>query len=294
MKKIFWMKHLSVFLVCASLLSVSSTKVLLAQTNSAYDQYMQLGYTATARRNYPSAFSYFNQALQARPGDKYASTAANNVKSYIQRGRRTSLAFVSGIGRPGRRISAASRTGSCVKKGLRPIALLPETDPQLTTTDRPTFLIYVPQNSAQALEFVLQQDDTSDQPLYKTTLKPSTQPGIVSVSFPPNANIPSLETGKEYSWSFSIICDAQNRDKDFAVAGVIKRVQPDPSLSMQLQTAQPRERASLYATFGFWQDTVATLADLRRSYPRDSAIEADWEDLLKSVGLQEITQAPLL
>jgi Domain of Unknown Function (DUF928) len=294
MKQIFPMKYLSVFLVLASSLSLNSTKVLLAQTKSAYDQYMQLGYTATAQRNYPSAFSYFKQALQARPGDKYANAAVNNVKNYVQRGRRASLAFVSNVGRPGRRISAASRSGSCVPKGQRPIALVPETDPQLTTAGHPTFFIYVPQNSAQALEFILQQDNTGDRPLYKTTLKPNKTAGVVSVSFPSNSNLSSLETDKEYPWSFSVVCDTENRDKDLVVESSIKRIQPDSSLSIQLQKLQPRERASLYATFGFWPDTLTIMADLRRSRPNDSAIKTDWEDLLKSVGLEKITQAPLL
>ncbi|GAX45133.1 hypothetical protein NIES4075_61540 [Tolypothrix sp. NIES-4075] len=291
MKKIFSMRYLSVFLALA--LSVSFSKVLLAQTQSAYDQYMQLGYAATAQRNYSGAFNYFKQALQQRPGDKYANTAINNIQGYIKNRRQATLSFVSSIGRPGRRESAASRSASCLETGLPPTPLTPKTDPQLTTAAYPSFFVYVPQNSAQALEFVL-QDNTSNQELYKTTLKPSKQSGVVRVSFPNNANLPSLQNSKEYAWSFSVVCDTENRDKDIEVTGLIQRIQTDPNLAIQLQKAQPRERAALYATSGIWQDTLTTVADLRRTNPNDLGVKTDWEDLLKSVGLEQIAKAPLL
>lgn len=293
MKKIFLMRYLSVFLIFASLLSIILPKVLLAQTNSAYDQNMQLGYAATAQRNYPSALNYFKKALKEHPGDRYASTAVNNVQSYLQNRRQASLVFVSNIGQPGRRESAASRGSSCVDKGEPLTPLTPAKNPQLTTVAHPTFFIYVPQNSAQALEFAL-QDNTSHQELYKTTIKPSKQAGVVSVSFPANSNAPSLENGKEYTWSFSVVCDPQNRDQDLEVTGSIERIQTDPNLVIQLQKAQPRERAALYATSGIWQDTLTSIAEIRRSHPNDPSVKMDWEDLLKSVGLEKISQAPLL
>jgi Tfp pilus assembly protein PilE len=291
MKKIFSMRYLSVFLAIA--LSVSFSKSLLAQTQSAYNQYMQLGYAATAQRNYPSAFNYFKRALQQRPGDKYANIAVNNIQSYIKNRRQASLSFVSSIGRPGRRESAASRAGSCVEIGQLPTPVTPKTDLQLTTVAYPSFFVYVPQNSAQAFEFVL-LDNTSNEELYKTTLKSTKESGIVRVSFPANTNLPSLQNGKEYDWSFSIVCDTQSRDKDMELTGSIQRIQTDPNLAIQLQKAQPRERAALYATSGIWQDTLTTIADLRRTSPNDLALKTDWEDLLKSVGLEKIAKAPLL
>ncbi|MBW4478756.1 MAG: DUF928 domain-containing protein [Tolypothrix brevis GSE-NOS-MK-07-07A] len=291
MKKIFSIRYLSVFLALA--LSVSFSKVSLAQTQSDYNQYMQLGYAATAQRNYSGAFNYFQQALQQRPGDKYASTAVNNIQSYLKNRRQATLGFVSSIGRPDRRSSAASRAASCVETGQTPTSVTPKTDPQLTTAAYPSFFVYVPQNSAQALEFVL-QDNTSNRELYKTTLKPNKESGIVRVNFPNNGNLPSLQNGKEYAWTFSIVCNTQSRDKDIEVTGSIQRIQADPNLAIQLQKAQPRERAALYATSGIWQDTLTTVADLRRTNPNDLAVKADWEDLLKSVGLEKIASSPLL
>ncbi|NJL10364.1 MAG: DUF928 domain-containing protein [Calothrix sp. SM1_7_51] len=97
--------------------------------------------------------------------------------------------------------------------------------------------------------------------------------------------MPALETGKEYTWVFSIVCDTGSRDKDRSIRGKIQRFEPDQNLALQLQKASPRERAVLYATAGFWEDTIKIMADLRRQRPNDSEIKTDWESLLKSVEL---------
>jgi hypothetical protein len=301
MKQIFWMKYLSAVLVFTSLMPVSSIKVAavpiyLAQAN-AYNQYMQLGYDATRQRDYPVALNYFKQARQQRPGDRYATAAVRNIEGYITRDRqaarqgRSRLAFTTPIGTPSRRVPGASR-GGC-KQGKEPLtALIPEIDPQLTTAGYPVFFFFIPQTPAQTLEFAL--TDENDEPLYNKTFKTTGEPGIVSLRLPANLTVPPLKIGKTYRWSFSIICDRQDRSGDLVVEGSIQRIEPDPNLVSELKKAKPQERAALYATAGFWQDTLATLAKLRRSRPTDSGVRTDWEELLKSVGLERIAQEPLL
>jgi|GEM_PF-675051 len=271
-------------------------QIVVAQSQSGYDQYMQLGYAATAKRLYHKALSYFQQAQQVRPGDKYADKAVTNIQHLLQRNRRNFTFIPPGVGTPGRRTSAASRSGSCIKGAQTPIAIVPEVDPQQTTTAHPTFFIYVPENSAQALEFKLSlHDDDSGQSLYTTTLKPNTTAGIVSITLPSGSDVPSLEVGKEYDWNFSVVCDPESRDKDVAVGGSVERIQPDPNLVTQLATLPPTERADLYAASGIWIDSLDTLADLRRSQPNNSDLKTDWEELLESVGLEEkIATSPLL
>jgi cytochrome c-type biogenesis protein CcmH/NrfG len=46
---------------------------------------MLAGYAATQQRDYPTALSYFQRALQLRPNNRYASQAISNVRGYIQR-----------------------------------------------------------------------------------------------------------------------------------------------------------------------------------------------------------------
>jgi tetratricopeptide (TPR) repeat protein len=48
-----------------------------------YDRYMRLGYDATQRRDYDAALTFFQQALDLRPGDYYATEAIANVTTYM-------------------------------------------------------------------------------------------------------------------------------------------------------------------------------------------------------------------
>lgn len=58
-----------------------------SEPQSAYDYYMGLGYDATEAGDYQAALDYFQQALDQRPNDTYASQAIRNVTTYIQRGQ---------------------------------------------------------------------------------------------------------------------------------------------------------------------------------------------------------------
>lgn len=310
MKQIFWMRYLSAALVFTPLMPVSSIQALPApssqtQAPSAYDQYMQQGYDATKRRNYSAALNYFKRALQARPGDKYSAAAVSNIGAHIARAPQTesqgkaSLVYIpSNIGIPNRRTPGATR-GGCTQE-IKPLtapttqmnpltALVPEMDPQLTTEGKPVFFFYIPQTSAQELELAML--DENDNLLGKNTIKPPIKPGIVSIS--PSADMLPLQVGKTYHWSFSVICDREDRSGSLVVQGSIQRITPDPNLTIELKKAKPQERATLYATAGLWQDSLATLAELRRDVPKDPEVKTDWEELLKSVGLEQFAQQPI-
>jgi hypothetical protein len=53
-------------------------------SNNLYYQYMKRGYSQTAQKDYMSALTSFEIALEERPGDSYATKAIANVKNYIQ------------------------------------------------------------------------------------------------------------------------------------------------------------------------------------------------------------------
>ncbi len=284
-------------LVCQPLAFISQTKVLaydqvvkVAQKSSNYNQYMRLGYTETRRRNYKRALGYFQQALQLRPNDQYATAAIRNVTSYQ---RRSGLIGFVPVGKPGRTQGGATR-GGCFLNTESAVPLIPASkEAQLTTAEHPTFFFYIPQTAqqVQALEFVL-RDDATTKPLYKQSFKPVGQPGIVSVTIPTDQ--PSLNTGKQYSWDFSIICDLHSRDKDGLLKGKIERLQ-DENLADQIQqTTKPLDQAIIYATAGFWENSLSIIANLRRDRPNDPEVQKYWADLLKSVNLDKVVEQPLL
>lgn len=296
MKLKLWTVVLLAGLVSLPLDIVHQTQVLatdepihIAQTPSNYDQYMQLGYRETAKRNYRRALQYFQQALQLRPDDSHAKAAIRNVSSYIETDS-SLIAFVPG--RPNRLRAAATR-GNCFLNSKDAVALIPTDNEAQTVSPHPTFFFYVPETAQplQGLEFVL-WDDENDKTLYKKTIKSVTQGGIVSINIPTDQ--PSLEPDKRYTWGFSMVCDFANRDQDLYLDGTINLVTNDNLSSQIEQTTQPLEQVVLYATAGLWENTVRILANLRRQNPEDSQINKYWVDLLTSVDLQAVAQEPLL
>ncbi|MEP0884037.1 DUF928 domain-containing protein [Trichocoleus sp. ST-U3] len=168
-------------------------------------------------------------------------------------------------------------------------ALSPVTEPGLTVAERPTFLAYVPQTTAQTAEFSL--FDQNNQGVYQTTFALTNTSGIVSFSLPPNA--PPLEIGKDYTWSFAMICDPKKRLQDQFVRGRIRRTELDSTMMNQIEKAAPKERASLYRSADVWYEAVFTLFELQRSQPNDSSMTVAWKELLNSGGLHSIATQPL-
>src|SRR5919202_1471315 len=100
---------------------------------------------------------------------------------------------------------------------LTPLLRSPINDPQLTVSARPTFLVYVPQTSAQGLELLLERDGTG---IYQTTVNLTGTPGIVTIQLP--ANAPELEMGKDYKWLVSTVCGSEETKAPF-VEGLVRR-----------------------------------------------------------------------
>lgn len=352
---------------CSIKMPADVPTMMLMQAKSSYGnytKYMLQGYNATKQRNYLAALNYFQQALQARPGDTYATIAIGNIQNYIERDRllgsksRRNILYIPpnfDFGQPGRLIPAGTRTqklpdnetviglgnnnqqssaqaveqsgaavnnssvnnrrnaykisppaalgiprrrvsagtrggGTCTSSNQPIIALAPLEDPQITTFSYPTLFFYLPQTNAQALELVIQ--DENQEVINKATFKTPAKSGIVSV-IPANST-PELKVGKTYRWFFSAVCDQKERSRDLVVQGSIVRLAPDEKLQRDLASSDMRERANIYALSGSFTDALTNVAQLRRQRPNDAELKTDWQDLLRSVNLGGIANAPLI
>ncbi|GAX40419.1 hypothetical protein NIES4075_13840 [Tolypothrix sp. NIES-4075] len=376
MKYQIWTKYISVVAIvalvlpagCSIKMPADVSTIMLVQAKSSQSNYtksMLQGYNATKQRNYLAALNYFQQALQAKPGDTYAAIAIGNIQSYIQRDRllnsksRRNILYIppnfdfgqpgrlipagtrtqklpdnetviglgnnnqqssvqaveqsgaavnnrtnagasngsrtfnppAGLGIPRRRVSAGTRgVNSCTSSNQQVIALAPLEDPEITTFSHPQLFFYVPQTNAQALELVIQ--DENQEVINKATFKTPAKSGIVSV-IPANST-PELKIGKTYRWFFSAVCDQKERSRDLVVQGSIVRLAPDEKLQRDLASSNMRERANIYALSGSFTDALTNLWQLRRQRPNDAELKTDWQDLLRSVNLGGIADAPLI
>lgn len=169
-------------------------------------------------------------------------------------------------------------------------ALIPVSHEALTVAKHPTFLVYMPQTSAKQVFFSLQDENQNN--VYEATLPTTGEGGVMSIKLP--ADTPELEIGKRYKWYFTVMCGNALRPDSPIVEGEIRRVEAGTATSSQINRVSALERAALYGKNGIWQDTVVTLADLRRAQPTDPNLTATWEQLLDSVGLEAIAKEPLL
>lgn len=184
----------------------------------------------------------------------------------------------------------ASRGNSCSVGENYPqkemISLTPHSQRGLTLASHPTLMVYIPQTSVTKVFLSLKEID--GQTNYQTIIPIKGEPGIVRVTLPQEAA--GLEVGKNYQWSIVGMCNDQLRPDSPLVQGQIKRIEADAHLREQLNNATLLERAVLYGQAGIWYETIATLAQLRLENPSDRELLANWEELLTSVGLANITK----
>lgn len=193
--------------------------------------------------------------------------------------------------KPERTVGGASRGQPCplnsIQQDLPFTPLLPTDSPSLTMESHPTLLVYIPETSATTA--LLSVRDANEDYDYQTEVSISDSPGIFSLSLPNDA--PGLTINHEYQWSLILMCDSKLRPDSPVVKGDVMRVASDSYLTDKLAQADLLESASLYGTAGLWYDAVSSLAKLKCMNPKDQSITSSWEELLDSVGLNNVAKA---
>ncbi len=189
-------------------------------------------------------------------------------------------------------VGGGSRGDTCAigksnKKNGAIVKVLPKSNIGLTTQQRPSIMVYVPESSAQTAFFSMQDEDFNH--YYQTTLQLPQKAGVMEIKIPDEA--PALATGKNYQYSLAMICGVELEPDDPLISGWIQRVQPKGNLVNQKASV---ELASRLASNGIWLDAVSTLAELRKSEPNNQSFINSWQQLLNSAGLSEIAQEPIV
>ena len=199
-------------------------------------------------------------------------------------------------GRPTKRKGMGSRN-DCPATDMPLTALIPENQVGKVVEAKPTFWLFIPYKSSKIPkgEFVLQDEGNND--VYRTDFPINKSEGIVGFTL---ASGQSLETNKTYQWYFKLYCDAQGayRDKSTTpiyVRGWVQRVALQPNQQKQLSgVASPRQRVAFYAQNGIWYSALTELVKLRRENPQSKILARDWLQLLNNVGLQDLSNKPIV
>ncbi|PZD73852.1 hypothetical protein C1752_01671 [Acaryochloris thomasi RCC1774] len=198
----------------------------------------------------------------------------------------------------GRQKGGSSRGGSALPSVYPLMALVPATTGPnqekfvwgLTTAERPVLWFMMPELESAPVEFVLQ--DEHDRYIHRAnfTLPSSFSQGLVQIGLP--ESMPALAFDKRYTWTLAVA--ATPRHPTMFVQGTIYRVPLASSLKEPIGQATELEKVAIYAQYGLWHDAIATLAQLRQTYPKNAQVKTAWADLLKQAQLDEIANQPLL
>jgi hypothetical protein len=180
----------------------------------------------------------------------------------------------------------------------------------VTLRDYPTFWIYVPELPETAqLEFAVTQwqfeetpegEEVREREVYVGRFDAPTEGGIVPLSLPEETEsgeaIAPLEVEGDYTWFVRVICDPEHPTRygpEIWAEAWVKRLNPSPEFALLLDEAQPLVRYDLLAETGVWYDALDRLARLRLEADTPER-QAQWQQLLESVGLDAIDEEALL
>ncbi|MDY6781883.1 MAG: DUF928 domain-containing protein [Cyanobacteriota bacterium] len=191
---------------------------------------------------------------------------------------------------PQQAAGGSSRTLSPSALYLGVQALVPQSYYGTTLKEHPTILIYLPASNAEEAVFSIKDENRNL--LYQMVVPISGKAGVIALQLPDTA--PSLEVGQNYQWYMALKLDGELTPRSPFVDGWIERVEPSPALVKALATENSLEVAEALGANGVWYDCVATLAALRSTQPADPILTGHWEELLGSVGLDNVVSAPLV
>ena len=168
--------------------------------------------------------------------------------------------------------------------------LVPQDHLPTTVAERPIFFWYLPRQLSLPVRFTLLEP--GKKPLLVRELNPS--PGIVALKFP--SNIPTLEIGKTYRWTVTVVCNPKKPSRNLFAQAWIKRVYfPSNGLMSSLTGSDGvvnSENCRInYAQAGIWYDALACSYSRLMDNPHNSPEEVKifWS-LLKQVNLGYIVK----
>ncbi|MEL7067605.1 MAG: DUF928 domain-containing protein [Cyanobacteria bacterium J06581_3] len=168
-------------------------------------------------------------------------------------------------------------------------AVMPDSFYGTTLEARPTILVYVPASNASEAVFSLKSE--SKELVHQMTVAVPQNGGVVAISLP--ADAPELAVDANYQWYLALMLDNELSPASPFVDGWVKRIAPTADLTAELAAGEGITDVAALGANGIWYDTAAQLAMLTEAEANEEMAN-HWYELLESVGLEAIADAPVV
>ena len=163
--------------------------------------------------------------------------------------------------------------------------LVPQAHTATTVSARPIFFWYLSRKSSLPLRFTLLEP--GKKPLFVKELNP--EPGIVALKLPPNS--PTLEIGKTYRWTVTVVCNQKKPSRNLFAQAWIERVALPQSNNSGENRADSSFCSVKYAQSGIWYDALAcNYAELVKNPHNLNENRHKFWSLLKEIDLEGLAQ----
>ena len=168
--------------------------------------------------------------------------------------------------------------------------LLGNKNREFTSSAYPTFWFYIPDlgNKIARMNFAVRELETGKK-IYNRVIKGTKEWGIIGIDLPKEQKY-ALSPEVNYTWSLKLDCAQTDRESEIALEGWLTRL-PLGSTSQfqnQLATTSEAEKHTVYLQHNLLYDALTQLAQHRIAKPNNIQIETAWNQLLATLGWQEL------
>ena len=90
--------------------------------------------------------------------------------------------------------------------------------------------------------------------------------------------------------SVSLIHDSQQPSRNLVASATLTYIKPASELAAQITNGQSMANARLWASQGYWYDTIESLSEPLEQNPDNQVLKQYRSALLRQVGLTHVTQ----
>ena len=197
------------------------------------------------------------------------------VGSMVETAQAAAIFTPPNAGAPKTRIGGGVRGNDVELLAMPKLDVLTPEQTGYTTQASPSLYYYVSEDTQLEFEFTLNKDE---QTLFETRMTTELKKGINQVSLKELGL--ELDEDVEYEWNVAVIPDPTQGSLDVTSTGTIKRVKAQKKMANYEQ----------YAENGIWYDMLEDLNGKIDGKPADNKLRKERADLLKQVGLAEVSQ----